>query len=457
VEEMSKQERLEAAIAGEPVDRPPVALWRHWPGDDRTPEGLAEATLRFQRDFDFDFVKVTPPSSYCLQDWGVRDEWRGNAEGTREYVARPVQHPEDWGRLPTLEPQEGALGAQLACLRLLSSALGGDVPLVQTVFSPLAQAKNLAGQERLLDHLRRYPDALRAGLEVITETTVRFLESARGCGIAGIFYAVQHADYSLLSEAEYHTFGRPYDLRVLQAAQGLWLNVLHLHGSTVMFDLVTDYPVQVLNWHDRETGISLAEGQRRFGGAVCGGLSRWDGVVCGTPTRVRAEAFEALAQTGGRRFILGTGCVVPVVAPWENLRAARQAVEMAPPAEALRCHLNKEGGLSCAAAFRAAQELGLEPWAVGRAADLLDIRLVGCQLGLFGYGPKSEGRHKVVKPAEEVSPDLAAAIYAGLEGGRLSCQAAWSIASRMGIAKIEVSAAAERLGVRIGRCQLGAF
>ena len=32
--EMSKRDRLAAAIAGENVDRPPVALWRHFPGDD---------------------------------------------------------------------------------------------------------------------------------------------------------------------------------------------------------------------------------------------------------------------------------------------------------------------------------------------------------------------------------------------------------------------------------------
>lgn len=324
---MSKRGRLEAAIGGGAMDRPPVALWRHWPGDDRTPEGLATATVRFQRTFDFDFVKVTPASSFCLQDWGARDEWRGNVEGTREYTVRPVQRPEDWRHLSLLDPQRGSLGAQLVCLRLIRAALGKGTPIVQTVFSPLAQAKNLAGGERMLLHLRRWPDALREGLEIITETTVRFVEAARACGIAGIFYAVQHARYDLLSEEEYRTFGRPYDLRVLEAAEGLWLNILHLHGAAVMFDLLADYPVQVLNWHDREGGPSLAEGQRRFGGAVCGGLARWETVVRGTPEQVRREAADGLSQTGGRRFILGTGCVVPVVAPWGNLRTARQAVE----------------------------------------------------------------------------------------------------------------------------------
>jgi len=324
---MDKRTRLQATIAGEPTDRPPVALWRHWPGDDRTAEGLAQATLRFQREFDFDLVKVTPASSFCLQDWGARDEWRGNVEGTREYTFHPVQSPEDWTRLPLLDPWQGALGAQLACLRMIGQALGDETPFIQTIFSPLAQAKNLAGAERLLLHLRRHPAALQAGLETITETTVRFIEAARTTGIAGVFYAVQHARYDLLSQAEYRAFGQPYDRRVLAAAEGLWLNMLHLHGEAVMFDALADSPVQVLNWHDREGGPSLREGQARFAGAVCGGLSRWTTVVRGTPAALRAEAQDALAQTGGRRFILGTGCVVPVIAPLENLRAARQAVE----------------------------------------------------------------------------------------------------------------------------------
>ncbi len=325
--EMSKRERLEAAIAGLPVDRPPVALWRHWPVDDQTPEGLAEATLYFQREFDFDFVKVTPSSSFCLRGWGVRDEWQGNMEGTRTYISRPIQRPEDWTYLRVLDPRAGSLGDQLRCLELLGRALGEEVPYIQTIFSPLAQAKNLAGEERLVLHLRRYPDAVRAGLEAITETTVRFVEAARACGISGIFYAVQQARYDLLSEAEYRAFGRPYDLRVLAAAGGMWLNILHLHGAEVMLDDLADYPVQVLNWHDRESGPSLAEGKRRFGGAVCGGLSRWDVVVRGGAEQVRMEVADAIAQTDGRRFILGTGCVVPIVAPWGNLRAVRRAVE----------------------------------------------------------------------------------------------------------------------------------
>jgi uroporphyrinogen decarboxylase len=191
----------------------------------------------------------------------------------------------------------------------------------------LAQAKNLVGKENLLVHLRRYPNAVRAGLEVITETTIRFIEAACETGIDGVFYAVQHAQYGLLSKEEFSALGRPYDLRVLEATQVLWLNVLHLHGTEVMFNLLADYPVQVINWHDRETWPTLVEAQGRFTGAVCGGLERWDTVVRGTPVQVRDQAIDAIAQTGGRRFILGTGCVTPVIAPMSNVRMVREVVE----------------------------------------------------------------------------------------------------------------------------------
>ncbi|MBN1814537.1 MAG: uroporphyrinogen decarboxylase [Anaerolineae bacterium] len=325
---MVKSDRLMAAIRGEAVDRPPVALWRHFPGDDQRPEDLARATVAFQRRYDFDFVKVTPASSFCLRDWGSQDRWMGTMEGTRDYTVYPIQSAEDWRELRPLDPGQGSLGAQLRCLRLIADDLVGGVPFIQTIFNPLSQAKNLVGPERLPMHLRRYPDALRAGLEVIAETTGRFIAAARETGIAGVFFAVQHAQYGLLSEEEYSTFGRPYDLRVLEAVDELWLNVLHLHGTDVMFDLLADYPVQVVNWHDCETWPTLAEGKEHFGGAVCGGLQRWDVMVRGTPTQVREQAADAIAQTGGERFILGTGCVTPIVAPTSNIHAARAAVEV---------------------------------------------------------------------------------------------------------------------------------
>jgi uroporphyrinogen decarboxylase len=324
---LTHRQRLETCLAGAKPDRPPVALWRHFPVDDQVPEDLAAATLDFQRTYDFDFVKVTPASSFAIKDWGAGDEWRGAVEGTRQYTRFVIQEPEDWERLPVLDPGQGALAAQLRCLRLIVSELGAETPAIQTVFSPLAQAKNLAGGAQLLVHLRRHPQAVLAGLGRIAESTRRFVEAIRATGAAGVFYAVQHAQFGLLSLDEFLTFGRPFDLQVLEAARDFWLNVLHIHGQDVMFEPLAAYPVQVINWHDRETPPTLAEAKERFAGVVCGGLRRWETVVLGTPEQVAAEAQAAIRATGGERFILGTGCVVFTNAPRANLMAARKSVE----------------------------------------------------------------------------------------------------------------------------------
>jgi uroporphyrinogen decarboxylase len=36
---------------------------------------------------------------------------------------------------------------------------------------------------------------------------------------------------------------------------------------------------------------------------------------------VRAQVRDAIAQTGGRRLIVGPGCVVAIAAPEQNIRA----------------------------------------------------------------------------------------------------------------------------------------
>ena len=323
---MSKRDRLVAAIRGEEIDRPLVALWRHFPTDDLDSEQLALSAVAFQTHYDWDFLKLTPSSSYGVEGWGCRVVYRGHPEGTSEYVARPVAEPRDWARLDVLDPRSGALGLQLEAIRRVRELAGPDIPLLETVFNPLAQAKNLIGDGLELVHMRRHRGELQHALEVITETTVRFVQAALEAGADGIFYALQHASAALLSESEYRDVCRPLDIRILEAAQDATFNLLHLHGLNTYFDLVADYPAHGLNWHDRDTGPSLAEGARRFPGLVVGGLSQRD-MVEGTPQTVRHIAGEAIAQMGGRRVCLSTGCVLPTVAPWGNIRALRGAVD----------------------------------------------------------------------------------------------------------------------------------
>ncbi|MDR5684389.1 MAG: uroporphyrinogen decarboxylase family protein, partial [Armatimonadota bacterium] len=127
-----------------------------------------------------------------------------------------------------------------------------------------------------------------------------------------------------VTEEEYEEFGRPYDLRVLDAASSSDIVILHAHGEGVYFDLLSAYPVHAINWHDRRTPPSLREARARFSGCLVGGID--EVIFAGrAPAEVAQEVDEAIAQTGGTGHIVSAGCVVPIDAPEANIEAALSA------------------------------------------------------------------------------------------------------------------------------------
>jgi len=127
--------------------------------------------------------------------------------------------------------------------------------------------------------------------------------------------------------------------------------------------------------------------------------------------------------------------------------------ETNPSVEAALKAQTSNGKLPCAVAFKIASELNVIPAEVGRNADLLEMRLTKCQLGLFGYEPEK----RIVQPAESVPEELEKAIRQGLENGRLPCKTAWHIATSQDLRKMQVSSACEALKIKIISCQIGAF
>ena len=322
----SHRDRLKKCIAGETMSQLPVALWRHFPVDDQSPDRLAAAIVNYQKTFDFDLIKLTPASSFCLRDWGLMDQWSGNPEGTRDYSTPIIQKAEDWNRLKVLDPNKGFLGNQLQTLDWIIREFTPNTPILQTIFNPMAQAKNLAGQHGLLSMMRDSPQALHEGLKIIAESTIRFIEESCSLGIDGIFLAVQHAQSSLLTENQFDEFCATYDLEILKAASSLWVNMVHIHGEEIYFDRVARYPAQVLNWHDRHTIPNLHDARKTFDNVICGGLRRVESLVLGSPETIQSEALEAIHDFEGKKFILGTGCVVPITAPYGNILTVRNSV-----------------------------------------------------------------------------------------------------------------------------------
>lgn len=325
---MNRIERLQKTFAGERTDRIPVALWRHWPGDDQRAADLARATVEFQRTYDWDFVTIQPSASYGVIDLGLHDEWIGSADGSRSIVKRGVNRSLEWTELRPLDPQRGGLGRQLEAVRLIGEAFpNGETPLIQTIYSPLSQAVMLGGASLLLRHLRTHPDRIQTALNVLTETTIRLIDALRRLPLAGLIYVVDQASYDLLSEDEYRVYGLPYDRKILESLPDRWwFRTLQLATNAPMFRLCSQLPAYAINWPDQDTEPDLTQGRAMFNGAMCGGLSSQQHLNLGTPSSVREAARVAISTMNGRRLILSSGNPIAVTTPLSNIRATRESV-----------------------------------------------------------------------------------------------------------------------------------
>ncbi len=119
--------------------------------------------------------------------------------------------------------------------------------------------------------------------------------------------------------------------------------------------------------------------------------------------------------------------------------------------EVLERSKNKE--LPCAIAFAISADTKTPIDQIGIIADLSRIKLIKCQLGLFGYQPEK----KMVSGKKDVDPTLKRHIVNHVSEGRLSCRKVWEIASLSNVSKMHVSNACEAMNVKIAPCQLGAF
>jgi uroporphyrinogen decarboxylase len=327
---MTKKQRMDAALRNQPVDRPPVSLWRHFYECERTAEDLAGAMLAFHKKYDWDWMKINPRASYHVEGWGVKVDYGAGGPNDKPAVTDyPIKSPSDWGKLQPLSTTEGVLDEQLEAIERIGEALGDDTYFIETIFNPLSIAADMVANEQdILDVMKNEPQALKDGLEVITETFVRFAQECIKEGSCGIFFATtEWASRDRLNEEQWDEWARPYDMRILEAVQSAPFNVLHVCKNNNLLYALADYPVHAINWAVGSPGNpSLRDVQLNTDKTVIGGYMN-ETLRDATPAEITAEARLAREQTGGRRWILGPACSIPVDCPEENVRAARSAAD----------------------------------------------------------------------------------------------------------------------------------
>jgi uroporphyrinogen decarboxylase len=326
---MTSRERIQAALEGRAADRPPVSFWGHVYHRESSAAELVEATLETWREYRWDWVKLNPRKHYHVEPWGVRYRYPGVPDRKPVLESWPVHAAADWARITPQPPSAGALGEQIEAVRLLRRALPADVPLIETVFTPLAVLGELVETpEELRAHLDTHPDLVRGALEAVTATYEPFVRELLRAGADGIYFAtVDWASADLLTAAQHRAWARPFDLRVLAAAVDAPFNVLHVCKRRNLLFESGDYPVAACSWATNDpTNPTLREALGRLGTAVMGGISQDGALQAPDSGAVLAEYAAALAETAGSRWLVAPGCSIPPNTPAENLHAIRDAV-----------------------------------------------------------------------------------------------------------------------------------
>ena len=277
---LSHKERVDRALKGSDVDRPPFTFWHHF--GLKSAETHAQRTLAFHKQYRTDIVKVMSDFPY----------------------------PKPQGKWYELKPLDNPFPDQIRALELIRDGLDGEAYFIETIFNPFNVAEKLSSKEEVRKLKQDNPKALLAALDVIAQSEINHAKRAIATGARGILLAVANANSKELSTADYARFNAPFDKRILDAVSGAPLNVLHLHVEREYLDQFRDFSAPVINYSLHVTGIPMAELRARFPRQVIAGGVDEVNYRKLTGKQIR-EQWDAASRAAGKKYILTPGCSVP--------------------------------------------------------------------------------------------------------------------------------------------------
>ena len=306
---MNKRERFMAAVNGADIDYPPCTVWVHFVTDALPGEEAARRHASYVRTYDWDVCKVMHDYRYPLP-------------AGMETLSAP-QDMLKFEKLPGTIPN---YAEELKLIRALRADFGPEMPIIDTFFDPFQQVLRKAGFSKAKMIYENKREAMHM-LDAVTQTVCAYMQELKAAGCDAVLYSINGAiappGARGIDDATFQTFLRPFDLRVLEAMQGM-VRILHVHGTHVDMRRVLDYPVEVFSVSDRLAGNpSLAQLRGMTGKCLMGGINEQKIAERSLP-EIREEIHDAVKQAGKRNFILTPGCTSPPQTPEHILRCVRE-------------------------------------------------------------------------------------------------------------------------------------
>jgi len=327
---MDASDRWAALKSAVRPDRPPISFWRHFYDREFSPDTFAEATIEFQRRFDWDLVKINPRASYQAEPWGVKVTQPSGPLDKPIVLSSPVLSAEDLAQILAIPMSHPVFSAHLQAVAAIRKALPRPLPIVMTIFTPLSVLGDLVPDDATLIRLiGEAPDEVTSALENITKTYSDLAVEYLNAGADGLFFATtEWASSDNVSWKQYEKFGRPYDLRNLAAVSAeSTFTVLHVCASNNYMDRLADYPVDVVSWDaTNPTNPSLRNGWEAWQKPIIGGLERYKDLLDLPPAILAEKTRRLVVSHADLPLAVGPSCAVPVRVPLENLQVVKDAV-----------------------------------------------------------------------------------------------------------------------------------
>ncbi len=305
---MNKIERVNATLAGKPVDRVPAGFWFHFTPDKHHGKAAVQAHLDYFHASNIDILKVMNEHPY-----------RANVD---------IASPADWRRIRPAPLSSDFYQDALDEVKAIVDAVGGEAHVLVTVFGPFRSGNNTSG-DKVTEHLKADPLAVSQGLAAIAESLALFGEAVIDAGASGLYYSSQGGEQDRFTEYEFLHYLKPHDLTVLEAVKDKGtFNLLHICKDFIRLPLYVDYPAHMVNWQATKHNLSLQEGRTLFKRPICGGMDDRGVMVDGTHEEIAAEVHRVIETIGAESFMLGADCTLPTDIDVSNIRAAVDATEM---------------------------------------------------------------------------------------------------------------------------------
>jgi len=300
---------IKKAFKGEPLDKVPYAVWKHFPEFDKNPEDLLKAQMEFQEKFDSDILKISISGRAFAADFGAKLGGYSPDSGSRFCVKYPIEKIEDWTNIKDIDLSRGEFGNQIKAMKLISREVSGKVPTMMTIFSPFMVASQI--DPNVITHYREDPQLVGEQFNIIISAMTDFAKASIDSGADGIFLATQHFNNKLNDKERIELEFNPMKSLIKKSLRKNNFVVLHLHGDDPDYELATKLPVDAINWHDQQTSPNLSEARKIFKGGLLGGLNTeaWKDIT--NPNDVSPLITSVYNEFKSPGLIIAPGCVIP--------------------------------------------------------------------------------------------------------------------------------------------------